>query len=174
MENPLKIIYKPNIETLMKVSRYLLLNIKFIKYGPVFFIALLLITYWSRHMGMQSGYEPKQSIADYIQLLIFPGVLALVYFGTLSSMKKNILNNKRNFETQSITFDKESYTQQAETFKIESFWSETYQIKETSDWFLIYPKKNSAMPIVKSDLSPEEYNSLKTLFNSLPIKKSLK
>ena len=174
MDNEIQITYKPNIDTLMKVSRHLLMNLKFIKYGPLFFICLLLITYWSSHAALKPGYSIHYSIADYIQFLIFPIIVAIVYFTTLSSMKKSLLANKRNFETQKITFNGNLYKQQAETFAVESFWNETYQIEETKDWFLIYPRKNSALPIVKSDLTEDEYQELKTLFNSLPVKKSLK
>jgi hypothetical protein len=49
-----------------------------------------------------------------------------------------------------------------------------YQIKETKSWLLIYVQKNSAFPIIKSELKNNEYNELKELFNSIDIKKSLK
>jgi len=89
-------------------------------------------------------------------------------------MKKNILSNKKNFELQTITFNTKSYIQEGETFKIENFWNETYQIKETKKWFLIYQKKNTALPIIKTDLKDNQYNEIKELFNSLNINKNLK
>jgi hypothetical protein len=175
MESQIKIVYTPNIESLMKVSKYLLRNLKVIKYGPIYVVCLLLLLYVSSHAGLNPGYNaPNQQVSDYIGFIIFPIVIVFVYFGSLATMKKTILNNKRNFETQNITFNNTSYTQEGETFKIENFWNETFQIKETKDWFLIYPKKNSAFPIVKADLKGNEYNELKALFNSLEIKKSLK
>ena len=106
------------------------------------------------------------------------GMITLIgfvfYFSIISIIRKNILANKKNNEFQKITFNDKSYIQEGETFKIVNFWSETFQIKETKEWFLIYPKKNSALPIIKSDLKDNQYQELKALFNSLTIKKSLK
>ncbi|WP_396155960.1 YcxB family protein [Flavobacterium sp.] len=47
-------------------------------------------------------------------------------------------------------------------------------MKETKKWFLIYQKKNTALPIIKTDLKDNQYNEIKELFNSINIKKSLK
>ena len=102
------------------------------------------------------------------------GIWAFIYFKTISTMKKNILDNKRNFETQKIIFNMQSYIQEGESYKIENFWNETFQIKETKEWFLIYPKKNTALPIIKSNLKDNQYNELNELFNSINIKKSFK
>jgi hypothetical protein len=41
-------------------------------------------------------------------------------------------------------------------------------------WFLIYIDKKHAKVIRKADLKDNQYNELKELFSSLPIKKSLK
>lgn len=175
MGKQIEITYKPTIETLMKVSRYLLLEIKAFRYGPIFLVVMIFINYYSNHLNAKSGIENPDPI--WIQLLpfiILPIVLIVIYFGSLSTMKKTMLNNRRNFETQKISFDENTYTQQGETFKVESFWSEVYQVKETKDWILIYPRKNSAFPIVKSDLNSGELSDLRELFRSLPIKKSLK
>ena len=40
MNKEIKIEYQPNIDNLMKVSKYLLLNIRFVKYFPIVFIVL--------------------------------------------------------------------------------------------------------------------------------------
>ena len=174
MDKEIQIVYKPNIETLTKASRYLLNNSR-LKFIPIYFIVIASVTYWSGHVGLKPEYRDEEfKIADLFPFIIFPAVFIFIYFRTLSVMKKTILSNKRNFELQKITFTDNSYVQEGETFKVESFWNETFQIKETKDWFLIYPKKNSALPIIKSDLKDNEYNELKALFNSLDVKKSLK
>ena len=44
MNKEIKIEYQPNIDNLMKVSKYLLLNIRFVKYFPIVFIVLFAST----------------------------------------------------------------------------------------------------------------------------------
>ena len=117
--------------------------------------------------------EEKSYLNDIITYSIIIILWIFIYFRTLSSMKKNILSNKKNYEFQIITLNEKSYLQEGKTFKIENFWNETYQIKENKNWFLIYPKKNTAFPIIKADLKANQYNELKELFSSINIKKSL-
>lgn len=173
MDRVIEIKYQPNIDQLTKVSKYLLLNSTIVKYLPLAFIFLFLFTKAPMLFGSISE-DKTDYLNDLLTFCLVIPVWLFVYFRTLSIMKKNILSNKRNFELQTITFTTKSFIQQGETFKIENFWDETYQIKETKDWFLIYPKKNSALPIIKTDLNNNQYNELKDLFSSLNIKKSLK
>lgn len=173
MDKVIEIKYQPNIEQLTKVSKYLLLNSTIVKYLPLAFIFLFLFTKAPMLFGSISE-DKTDYLRDIFTFCLVISVWLFVYFRTLSIMKKNILTNKRNFELQKITFTTKSFIQQGETFKIENFWDEAYQIKETKDWFLIYLKKNSALPIIKTDLKDNQYNELKELFNSLNIKKSLK
>ncbi|MEO8240118.1 MAG: YcxB family protein [Flavobacterium sp.] len=172
MEKEIVIEYKPNIDTLVKVSKYLLFRLPFIKFIPIIIIFVLVQNYFSSF----SKSEKIKSF-DIIDLLPFAIIIitwAYVYFRTLSTMKKNILKNKKNLEIQKLTFKKDSFIQEGESFKIESFWKESFQIKETNDWLLIYLNKNSALPIIKADLKENQYSELKQLFNSIDIKKSLK
>jgi len=172
MEKEIKINYQPNIDNLMKVSKYLLLRLPFVKF-ILFGIIVLFIT--NNLPGLyNSKTEEKNFFKDIFPYIIIASVWVFIIFRSISLSKENLYKNKRNFEYQKITFNKNSYIQEGETFKIENFWSETYQIKETKSWFLIYPKKNSALPIVKADLKDNQYNELKELFGSLNIKKSLK
>jgi hypothetical protein len=174
MEKEITIEYTPNIEALMKVSKYLILRIRFVKFIPIVLLFLLYPTVL-KAFGVGLGLKEENSLlSDLLPIIVVIGIWVGLYFNMLSTMKKNILNNKRNFETQKIVFNTTSYTQGATTFKVENFWSETYQIKETQDWFLIYPRKNTAFPITKTDLKDNQYKELKELFNSLNIKKSLK
>jgi hypothetical protein len=175
MDKEITIEYKPNIEVLTKVSKYLLARLFMLKYLPIFvlaFFALITLPYINiQNTDYQSEFFSLSNLMSAILIILF---WVFIYFRTLNKMKKIILNNKRNFEIQKIIFNNEAYIQEGETFKITSFWNETHEIVETKDWFLIYPRKNSAFPIVKSNLSNNQQTELKALFNYLPIKKSLK
>jgi hypothetical protein len=181
MRKEITIEYTPNVETLMKVSKYLLLQLRFVKFLPLFFL-IFLIPFIVRILGLSASIpalspffidEEVNDISDILTVLIVLGIWIFIYFKTLSTMKKNILNNKRNLETQKITFNEVSYLQEAFSFKIENFWNETLKIVETKEWFLIYQKENMAFPIVKSTLDDNEYKHLKKLFSSLSVKKKL-
>jgi hypothetical protein len=175
MEKEIIIEYKPNIDTLVKVSKYLLLRIPYLKFIPIILLFVLLQNNLSQFLGSNNNINPtKWDFFDYLPIVIILFVWGFIYFRSISSMKKDILKNKKSLETQKIIFKKDSYIQEGETFKVENFWKELYQIKETNDWFLIYPKKNSALPIVKADLKDNQYKELKELFSSIDIKKSLK
>ena len=175
MEKEIIINYTPTIDTLTKVSKHVLLNLPIVKFIPLMLIFLILLTKMGEILGIENiNKEPESPYKDYLTFLIVILVWIIVYFRIIAKMKKNLLSNKRNFETQKITFTRNSYIQQGETFRVENFWNEIYKIKETKEWFLIYSKKNIAFPIPKSDLLNNQYNELKELFNSLNIKKSLK
>jgi hypothetical protein len=174
MEKEIIIEYKPNIDTLVKVSKYLLLRIPYLKFIPIILFFVLFQNNSSQFLGFNNITPTKWDFFDYLPIIIILFAWGFIYFRSISSMKKNILKNKKSLETQKIIFKKDSYIQEGETFKVENFWKELYQIKETNDWFLIYPNKNSALPIVKADLKDNQYNELKELFNSIEIKKSLK
>jgi len=154
MEKEIIIQYKPTLDSLTKVSKHLLYSLPFIKYMPLIVLIVLLFNRLPQIMGLENNPEDQnKGILDIaLTLIIVSIVWVFIYFKALSTMKKNILSNKRNFEIQKITFSNNLYIQEGETFRIENFWNETYQIKETKLWFLIYPKKNSAFPIIKSDL----------------------
>ncbi|PIF33049.1 YcxB-like protein [Flavobacterium sp. 9] len=172
MEKEIIIEYKPNTDTLVKVSKYLLLRMRFVKFIIFIFFFVLL-----QNIALSATQSVTNIKWDFFDLLPFGMVILVwitVYFLTMYSIKKNILKNKKNLESQKITITKDSFTQEAESFKIENFWKESFQIKETKDWFLIYLNKTSALPIIKEDLKENQYNELKQLFNSIDIKKSLK
>lgn len=175
MDKEITIKYKPNIETLMKVSKHLLFSLPLVKFLPLG-ILFILLQMFPQFVGINPNNirDEKFTFLNLLPIIMVIGIWTFIYLKTLSTMKKNILDNKRNFETQKIIFNLTSYIQEGETFKIESFWNETFQIKETKDWFLIYPKKNTALPIIKLELKDNQYNELKELFNSINIKKSFK
>lgn len=172
MEKEIVIKYQPNIDVLVKVSKYLLLRMRFVKFIVFIFFFVLL-----QNIALSATQSVTNIQWNFLDLLPFGIVILvwiIVYFLTISNLKKNIIKNKKNLESQKITFTKDSFTQEGESFKIENFWKESFQIKETKDWLLIYLNKNSALPIIKEDLKHNQYNELKELFNSIEIKKSLK
>ncbi len=172
MEKEIIIEYKPNADTLTKVSKYLLFRMRFVKFIIFIFFFVLL-----QNIALSATQSVTNIKWDFLDLLPFAMVILVwitIYFLTIYSIKKNILKNKKNLESQKITITKDSFTQEAESFKIENFWKESFQIKETKDWFLIYLNKTSALPIIKEDLKENQYNELKQFFNSIDIKKSLK
>ena len=175
MEKEIIINYTPTIDTLTKVSKYILLNLPIVKFIPMIIVFLILSTKMTEMLGVENiNKEPESPYQDYLTFLIIIIGWIIIYFRIMATMKKNLLTNKKNFETQKITLTRNSYIQQGETFRVENFWNEIYKIKETKEWFLIYLKKNIAFPIIKSDLLNNQYLELKELFNSLSIKKSLK
>jgi len=174
MNNPIRINHKPDIDTLVKVSKFLFWRMPFVKLLPVFLIVFISLREFPKLLDQNSNIQDPEWSDVAIQFICIIFVWILIYFFIISGLKKNILNNKRNLESQTIVFDSESFTQQGETFKIENFWNETYQIQETNKWLLIYPKKNSALPILKSELSEKEISELRMLFRSLSVKTKLK
>lgn len=172
MEKEIIVQYKPDTETLVKVSKYLLLRMPFVKVIVfVFFFVLLQNVVLA---ATQSETNLQWSFLDLIPFAIVILVWAVVYSLMVFSIKNNIKKNKKNQESQKITFTKDSFTQEAESFKVQNFWNEIFKIKETDKWFLLYLNKTSALPIIKEDLKDNQYNELKALFNSIDIKKSLK
>lgn len=172
MDKEIIIEYKPNIDTLVKVSKHLIFRMKFVK--MIIFIFFFILIQNIVLSTTQSETNLKWSFLDLLPFGMVILVWSFIYFLTMFSIKKNILKNKKNLETQKITFTKDSFLQEGESFRIENFWKESFQIKETNNWFLIYLNKNSALPIIKEDLNNNQHNELKRLFSSLNIKKSLK
>jgi len=172
MEKEIIIEYKPNVDTLVKVSKYLLFRMGFVKW--IMFIFFFVIIQNAILSTTQSETNLEWNFLDFIPFGIVIIVWLAIYFLTISSIKKNILKNKKNLELQKITFNRETFTQEGESFKMVNLWKESFQIKETDKWFLIYLNKTSALPIIKEDLKNNQYNELKQLFNSIDIKKSLK
>lgn len=87
---------------------------------------------------------------------------------------KNQLNNYRLKENIEFIFNKDYFKEKGETFDINHFWDKLYKIKEHKDYFLIYQTKVRANIIPKKNITSDQYNELKELFNSIDIKKSLK
>lgn len=119
MEKEIIIEYKPNIDTLVKVSKYLLLRMRFVKVIIfVFFFMVLQNIFLS---ATQSVTNIKWDFFELIPFIIVIIVWLFVYFLVISNIKKNILKSKKNLETQKITFTENSFTQEGESFKVENF-----------------------------------------------------
>ena len=93
MEKNIEIKYKPNIENLMKVSKYLLVNLPFVKYFPLAFIILILMTKLTTLVNTAT-IEEKYDLGDFFALFVIISLWIIIFFRKLSTMKKNILSNK--------------------------------------------------------------------------------
>lgn len=173
MEKEITIEYTPNTETLTKVSKYLLLSLPFVKY---IFVLFLFITFTNILTAVNVDFSDNNrwAASPFISILMFAAIWGFLYFISMRSVKKQILKNKKNLETQKIILSKELLTQEGQTYNVNYSWKDICKIKETKSWFLIYINKTSALPIIKAELKDNQYNELKALFNSLSIKKSLK
>lgn len=173
MDKEIIIEYKPNIDTLMDASKYILFRLRFVKYIIIVFFIILLQSVTQISGGFPEAKE-QSLFSNLLPIIMMMAIWSILYFATIFQTKKSILKNKKNLEHQKITFNKTSFIQEAVSFKMDNYWSEIYKVKETKNWFLIYLAKNSALPIIKADLKDNQYNELKELFNSIDIKKSLK
>ena len=176
MEKEITIDYQPNANTLVSVTQYLLLRTPAIMFFPVF---MLLLFSQDQLMGLAGVASPSAPSTNFLdsntfKLMFVVLIWAVLYFYLIRNAKRKILQNKKAMEKQLITFNTVSFTQKGATFTNEVKWEDIYQIKETKSWILIYISKRSALPIVKADLDDNQYAGLKTLFNSLHLKKSLK
>jgi hypothetical protein len=102
------------------------------------------------------------------------GFLASAILLSMYVKTKRILADPRLKEDISFTFNKTMLIDSGQNYSRTFFWSELLQIKETKNFFLIYITKYMVKVIRKVDLKENQYEDLKELFSSLPIKKSLK
>ncbi|MDI9309609.1 MAG: YcxB family protein [Limnohabitans sp.] len=167
MEKDIVINCNYSKEELSKVTKHILLNSKIFKY---LFVGLPIIF----AINVASSEKTDSFFLDYIfPVLIVIVIWTYIYFRSIHTAKKRIISNSKNFENITLTVNKDSFIQEGQTFKIQNFWKEINKIKETKEWYLIFQNQNSAIPIFKKDLSENQNNDLKELFNSLDIKKSL-
>lgn len=115
---------------------------------------------------------------SFIELLYFPDVvfilLPLVKYFSIYKFTKTSLSNNKLKENIFIKFKNEYFEELGDSFNMKYFWKDIFKIVEQKEWFLIYIDKKHAKVIRKADLKDNQYNELKELFSSLPIKKSLK
>ena len=170
MEND--IIIKPSFifKDYFKVSLYMLIRKPFI----VIVISLITLIFAFNFLVLLTSYDAETTFNNfkpfYIYSILFPSLLV---FSIYRATKKSMENPKLK-EDIKIHITKEYYEEIGQTFSIKYSWSEIFKITERKDWFLIFIEKNKTKIILKADLKDNQYNELKALFNSLPIKKRLK
>ncbi|MGO4770707.1 YcxB family protein [Flavobacterium sp. W22_SRS_FK3] len=169
-----EIIVKPsfNISSTMKGTFYILL-----KPWYIFFLGFLLIVgvfnFLDSYLNVFSHYDKTNdgfpTFAVFI--ILFPLFLSFsIYRGT----KKQINENPRLKEDIRYIFNNECFLEKGDTFEVKHFWKNLFKIVEKKDMFLFYTTKNRAIILQKKDLTDNQNNELKQLFNSIDIKKSLK
>ncbi len=126
-------------------------------------------------------FSTKTELNESYNLLINSGPTSLVIFlipifhyAIVYNNSKKLINNYRLSENIELIFNKDFFEEKGDTFDIKYYWDKLYKIKERKSYFLIYQNKNLANIIPKTNITNNQYNELKKLFNSLNIKKSLK
>ena len=141
-------------------------------------VSYKIIIYFIIVFGFSMFNLHNQGIANFAVFLPFSIVIILVLgailFSTYLRSKKHINDNPKLKEDITYVLNRDFFYEKGETFEIKYFWNEVFKVTEKKEFFLIYIKKNVAKIIKKSDLKDNQYNELKSLFNSLDIKKSLK
>lgn len=95
------------------------------------------------------------------------------YFLSYRSIKKQLESNPRYKEQIFYVLNNDFLEEKGDSFAVKHFWKNLYQIVEKKNMFLIFTLKNRAILIKKSDLKQNQYQELKSLFNSLEIKKKI-
>jgi len=168
MEN--EIIIKPKfiINDYFKVSLFLFVTSRaflFLTIADLLFVGYF--TYY-HYIGFYSFSDLM--LIWFIAMVFWPALILLsMYVKT-----KRILADPRLKEDISFTFNNTMLVDSGQNYSRTFFWSELLQIKETKNFFLIYITKYMVKVIRKVDLKENQYEDLKELFSSLPIKKSLK
>jgi len=93
MDKKIIIEYKPNLDTLVKVSKYLLFRMGFVKW--IMFVFFFVVIQNAILSTTQSETNLEWNFLDLIPFGIVIIVWLAVYFLTISSIKKNILKNKK-------------------------------------------------------------------------------
>ncbi len=176
MDKTIIIEHNPTEEELINASKNMMFNMPFFKFLPIMIVFILLVNLLPSILGIELTHKQEKEtfFESFMPFLALPLIWGILIYSSIRSIKKRIRTNPKSLEKQKLTFTSTSIVQKGETFEIEYFWKDIFRIKETNKWFLIYTNKLNALPLIKSDLKDNQYNELLTLFNSLPIKKSLK
>lgn len=165
-----EIIIKPNFifKDYFKANLFLALN------KPFYYIMLPLSLFFL----LFDLYQISKGSKKIIVLIDFPDLifilLPLMILFSVYKQTKTRLSNVKLKENIFIKFNTEYLEDNGESFNLKYFWKDIFKIVEKKEWFLIYIDKKQAKVIRKADLKDNQYNELKELFSSLPIKKSLK
>lgn len=132
----------------------------------IIFIALQLVNVFLNGWQYLNSWWPF-----FFGIVILGAIMPLAFY---QASKKQMKDNPKLKEDIHYTLNHEYFFEKGESYEVKYFWKEVVKVQEKKDFFLIYIRKNAAKLIKKSDLQDNQYNELKTLFKSLPIKKSLK
>ena len=169
METSVVISRQPEIKSLVRVSRYILLRMPFVKIVAVFAVFIFATTL----LGQITRTNPTLDWQDWVSYFSVVLIWTFILVGVDYSIRKSITKNPKALEPQTLTLTSSGLTSEGQTYKVDYPWESIQKIKETHRWFLIFVNKTSALPIEKANLTNREYGQLKKLFNSLNVKKQL-
>lgn len=160
--------YRPDLQEMALATRYVLFEKLLVK--------ILLFT-----VGMLLGGSlfaalyyrlPEYWVASFNGLLLV-GIGLLIYGYLLWTLKRSLLHNPKNQELHQLRLSEKEIEQKGSSFQVTRSWRSIYRVKETKRWFLIYTQHNSALPIFKSQLQPNQIEAIRTLLKTVPVKKQL-
>ncbi|WP_396155973.1 hypothetical protein [Flavobacterium sp.] len=134
MEKNIEIKYKPNIENLMKVSKYLLVNLPFVKYFPLAFIILILMTKLTTLVNTAT-IEEKYDLGDFFALFVIISLWIIIFFRKLSTMKKNILSNKKILNYKPLHSTQNPIFRKAKLLKLRIFGMKHIKLRKQKNGF---------------------------------------
>ena len=161
-------------DEIISACKNMFFSIPAIKYAPLGILAIVGLNLVAIAMGSNVVVEEKSTFETLLPFFLVPIIWGLIIFSAIRGTKRKVLANPKITEKQILTFTQDSFQQKGETYQIEYFWKDLYKIKETKKWFFIYINKASAIVLVKNKLTDNQYNELKSLFDSLIIQKDIK
>lgn len=160
--------YRPDLQEMALATRYVLFEKTIVKF-LLFTVGILL----GCSLFAALYYRlPEYWVASFNGLLLV-GIGLLIYGYFLWTLKRSLLHNPKNQELHQLRLNEKEIEQKGSSFQVSRSWHSIYQIKETKRWFLIYTQHNSALPIFKSQLQPDQIEAIRTLLMAVPVKKQL-
>ena len=168
MKDEIILDYKPNIDELVKASFYSIFkNWKIRLTIGIVIVAIL-------YNILFPLFESKKLVfLDFLPLIIVPIMLYFSSKRIYNISKKTLEKDSKLLEKREVVLNNEIVSIIGESFKVNYLWKEFSKIEETNKWFLFYVGDFKVIPVIKSNLSVNQYNELKELFSSINIKKSL-
>jgi hypothetical protein len=160
--------YRPDLQEMALAMRYVLFEKPIVKM-LLFTVGILL----GGSLFAALYYRlPEYWVASFNGLLLV-GIGFLIYGYLLWTLKRSLLQNSKNQEIHHLRLNEKEIEQKGNSFEVTRRWHSIYQIKETKRWFLIYTQHNSALPIFKLQLQPDQIEAIRTLLKAVPVKKQL-
>lgn len=153
-----------NFKEYLKLSYILTYKIRWAVFISIIGLLMLVVT------GLYySGLTPEIFVnvsPPYFQLLFGLFVVAGIPLSVYFAAKKNFASSPRLQEEIEYEITNEKFKLTGTSFSSDMTWDKTYKIQELKNWFLIYQNRRVANLIPKSEMSPEQVESLRNLFRT--------